>query len=59
MYNNIKMSNNKLSVFDSHVIKEFCNNYGVKKTIIKEQNIYHFRFLCLKMNKLMRKINSI
>ena len=32
----------KLSLFDYYVIKEFCNKYKIKKSVLKE-NIYYFR----------------
>jgi len=44
-----------LSLFDHYVLKEFCNKYNVKKSVLKE-NIYYFRYVCLKMNYFMRNI---
>lgn len=45
----------KLCLLDYYVLNKFCEDYNVKKDILKE-DIYYFRYVCTKMNYFMRNV---
>lgn len=46
---------NVISLFEQCTIRDFCNKYNVKKSLLKE-NIHYFRYFCFKMNFFMKNI---
>jgi hypothetical protein len=46
---------NKLSFFDYYVLKDFYKKYNINKNALKE-DIYFFRYFCMKMNYFMKKL---
>ena len=45
----------KLTLFDYYILKDFYNKYNVNSESLKE-NIYYFRYLCMKMNCFMKNM---